>query len=848
MHLIVIRALAMSALVLTVAACGGGGGGDGGGNNPPPPVEDTTAPSVPSGLSIVSVDQTSVDLSWNASTDSGGSGLRDYTIYRNNVAVSSVATTVFSDTGLTPDTTYNYSVAASDNASNQSARSAEIQVTTLPTSSFISGLDARPSNTTCLAPARDAGSSDIVVSRLFPSLAFASPVGAVQAPGDDDRWFVVERAGRIRTFTASNPSSATTFLDLTSVVTTAGDEEAGLLGLAFHPNYASNGRLYVFYSGPPDSGYRIQSRISEFTSADRLTVDGATERVLIRANKAESNHNGGQLAFGPDGLLYGSLGDGGGADDPHSNGQSTLTLFGKIIRIDIDGGTPYAIPSSNPYSGNALCSLVASGFGSSDTTRSPTPCPEIYAYGLRNPWRFSLDRGSASPDLWTGDVGQGAYEEINHIPTGGGNYGWDVKEGPDCHEPSTGCSTVGMIDPVVAAPRSSGLASIIGGFVYRGSAIPALAGRYLFTDFFTRAIYLYDAAAVNGYTTLLANSGVMASSFAQDNAGELYLVAYDTGGIYRISPAGAGGGSTIPDNLSQTGCVNPSNPSEPASGMIPYAPGAPFWSDGVIKERWMALPNGSTLAIQGDGDWSFPLGSVLMKNFRLGGQLIETRLFMLHPDGEWAGYTYQWNAAQTEATRITGGAVVTYGTQDWIYPSEAQCLQCHTSAAGRSLGLENAQQNTDFLYSATGRTANQVGTLHHIAVLPANTPEPSTLPSLADPYDSSSGTVVDRARAYLHTNCAICHRPNGGTGVSLDLRFGVTVGATNTCNVDPANGDLGIPGAKRIVPGNAALSLIYLRMNRRGANQMPPIGSTVIDDQGALLLEQWIQQMDAACN
>jgi len=811
-----------------------------------PPL-DTLAPTTPTGVSATATSSTSITVSWNASTDSGGSGLSHYAVYRDGVLVATPAATSYLNTSLTPDTTYSYEISAVDNANNESTRSVAAQATTQPATVTQYGLDARPSNATCLAPPRSVGSSSLAINRVFPALSFASPVSAVQAPGDSSRWFVVERAGRVRVFDTSNPTAASTFLDLTSVVTTAGDEEAGLLGLAFHPQFSSNGRFFVFYSGPPDSGYRIQSRIAEFTSADRLTASLATQRILIRANKAESNHNGGQLAFGPDGYLYASLGDGGGADDPHANGQSTLTLFGKIIRIDVDGALPYAIPPGNPYAGNALCPIVASGFGSSDTTRAPQSCPELYAIGLRNPWRFSLDRGSASPDLWVGDVGQGAYEEINRIQSGGGNYGWDVKEGPGCHEPSTGCSSAGLIDPVAAAPRSSGLASIIGGFMYRGSAIPSLQGRYVFTDFYTRGLYMYDSSAADGYVSVLGNTGVMASSFAQDNSGELYLVAYDTGGLYRIDSA-SGSGSAVATNLSDTGCVNPSDPTAPAAGMIPFAPQAPFWSDGAEKERWMGLPDGTSVSVMPNNDWSFPPGTVLMKNFRLSGQLIETRLLMRHPDGEWAGYTYQWNAGQTAATRVEGGAVVNYGSQDWIYPSEAQCLSCHTNAAGRSLGLEHAQQNGDFLYGETGRIANQIETLKHINVLPASVPDAATLPSLPNPYDALSGTLTERARAYLHTNCAMCHQPNGGTAVNMDLRDTIAMNTTNLCNVDPVNGDLGVTGAKRLVPGNPEQSVLYLRMHRRGAQQMPPLGSNLIDDQGAALLEQWILQMDANCN
>jgi uncharacterized repeat protein (TIGR03806 family) len=809
-----------------------------------PTPSDTTAPSVPGGLTTTATQPTAVVLSWNATTDTGGSGMRDYRIYRDNALLTTVTGTSHTDTTVVASTTYAYQVSARDNALNESARTSASNVTTPAAAN--PGLDTRPSNTTCIAPARTVSSATISITTAF-NLGFTSPVAAVQAPGDSSRWFIVERGGRIMTFNVSNPSP-TVFLDISSAIRTAGEEEAGLLGLAFHPSFASNGKLYVFYSGEPDSGYRIQSRIAEFTSANGTTVNSNTERILIRANKAESNHNGGQLAFGPDGFLYASLGDGGAGDDPLGNGQSVLTLFGKIIRINIDataGSTPYAIPASNPYAQNATCPIVASGFGAGDTSRAPAACAEIYAYGMRNPWRFSLDRGSPSPDLWVGDVGQGAYEEINRVQLGG-NYGWDTREGPSCHEPSSGCSTAGMIDPIAAAPRSSGLASIIGGFVYRGSAIPSLVGRYLFTDFFTSGIYAYDSAAANGYTTLLNNSGVTASAFAEANDGELYLVNYATGALHRIEPGSGSGSSPVPADLSQTGCVA-ANPTQPASGLVPFAPNAPFWSDHANKERWMGLPNGTTVSVGADGDWSYPTGTVLMKNFRLQGQLIETRLLMRHPDGEWAGYTYQWNSAQTAATRVIGGAVVPVGTpsQDWIYPSEAQCLQCHTAAAGRSLGPETAQLNSAIVYPETGRTANQISTLEHVGILPSSMPDASTLPVLPDPHGAAP--LAERARAYLHTNCSFCHRPGGGVPGAMDLRYTTNMSATNTCNVTPTSGDLGVSGARLITPANPGASVLHLRMARRGANQMPPVGSNIVDSAGVALIEQWILQMNGTC-
>jgi uncharacterized repeat protein (TIGR03806 family) len=307
-------------------------------------------------------------------------------------------------------------------------------------------------------------------------------------------------------------------------------------------------------------------------------------------------------------------------------------------------------------------------------------------------------------------------------------------------------------------------------------------------------------------------------------------------------------GSALPNPikslLSQTGCVSASNPAQPAAGLIPYTPVAGFWSDGANKTRWMAIPDNTRITVEADGDWTFPPGTVLMKHFTLNGSLIETRLFMRHTDtGNWGGYTYRWNAEHTDAALVSGGLTETIGAQDWTYPSEAQCLQCHTSGAGGSLGLETRQLNSSITYPATGRSGNQLTTLQEIGMF-ANAL--TVQPAYPDPADTTQATDA-RARAYLHTNCAQCHRPGGGTAVNLDLRFATAIASTNACNVAPSSGDLGVGGSLIIAPGDASRSVLYLRMNRRDANQMPPLASHVVDTQGAALLQQWIGGMGAGC-
>jgi uncharacterized repeat protein (TIGR03806 family) len=608
--------------------------------------------------------------------------------------------------------------------------------------------------------------------------------------------------------------------------------------MAFHPDWPTNPRAYLFYTGT-HSTLGLVDRVSEFRSTDGgNTLSMGTELELLNVDDPAGNHNGGHIAFGPDEMLYIGIGDGGNSNDNFGsigNGQNLRTLLGKMLRIDVSAAsvaTPYTIPSSNPFAANPRCT---GGTGTAS-------CPEIYAYGFRNPWRWSFDRGSGQ--LWLNDVGQGALEEVDLV-TLGGNYGWRCFEGTDPFNSNCGTNP-NPIPPVAQYGRSAGF-STTGGYVYRGSAIPALNGRYVFADFGSGNLW-HIARNTTPTLTVTAGSalptGLQVASFAEDVDGELYLV--HLGGTLHRLVEGMGAGRQIPAQLSQTGCVMASNPAQPASGLIPYAPNAAFFSDGASKTRWLALPGGERITVGADNDFDFPNGSVLMKNFTLGSTLVETRLFMRHNDGAWAGYTYEWNAAGTEATRIVGGKTVQVAGQTWQFPSESQCLQCHTAAAGRTLGLEIGQLNGDFGYP-TGRTANQLTTLNAIDTLtPALTQTPAQLPVIPDPFGTAA--LGSRARAYLHTNCANCHQPGGAAQSTMDLRFTTSLANTNACDVVPTLGDFGISNnARLIAPGSAARSVVVARVNTVAAGAMPPLTRHQIDTQGVQLLTQWIDGL-GNCN
>ncbi len=684
-----------------------------------------------------------------------------------------------------------------------------------------SGLDARPANPTCVAPAPPPSNTGVTVQRVFPNLSFTQPIFMLQAPNDNTRWFVVEQAGRVRVF-PNNPNATandvTTFVDITNRVTSGG--EMGLLGMAFHPSFAQNGEVFLSYTSAINGPRR--SVISRFKlQAGTQLLDPNSEQILLTVEQPFTNHNGGGIAFGPDGYLYIGFGDGGSGDDPLNAGQDLNTLLGKFLRIDVNNtspGKPYAIPPDNPF---------AQGGG----------LPEIYAWGFRNPWRWSFD--PASGELWVGDVGQGAREEIDRVVRGG-NYGWKIREGFICRPPTTNCPTAGLIDPVVDYGRGDGV-SVTGGYVYRGTAIPSLVGRFVYGDYSSGRIWAvaFDAQTGRHVPQPLASSGLNISSFGQGVDGEVYVVHHG-GTLHRLAPQGTPTPSTFPDRLSATGCVDAADPKRPAQGLIPYDVNAALWSDGAAKERHFAIPDGTKIRIGADGDFDFPNGTVLMKTFFIGNKRVETRLLMRHMDGTWAGYSYEWNDAETDATLLPAGKAKAVGNQTWYFPSRAECMVCHTAAAGRTLGLELAQLDRDLRYP-TGRTRNQLVTLDAIGMFETALPPRPT--PLADP--AGSAPVTDRARAYLHANCSGCHRPNGTGRGNIDFRHSTPLQQMGVCNVAPSHGDLGVANARLVAPGQPAQSIVSVRPKRLDAYRMPPLASRMVDPAGTALIDAWISSLNA---
>ncbi|MGE0601267.1 MAG: sorbosone dehydrogenase family protein [Dehalococcoidia bacterium] len=367
-----------------------------------------------------------------------------------------------------------------------------------------------PGSTSSASPT--AGAAGYAVQKVADG--YKRPTFVTNAGDGSGRLFVLEKQGVISVIDKDGKKQPEPFLDITSLVLSNGNEQ-GLLGLAFHPGFATNGRFFVDYTAK-----NADNTVAEFHVATAGgPADSKPVKTLFAIKDIFPNHNGGMLAFGPDGYLYISTGDGGSSGDPNGNGQNLEAYLGKILRVDVDSGDPYGIPPTNPFAKIA-------------GARS-----EIWAYGLRNPWRFSFD--SQTGDLWIGDVGQNKYEEIDFqlaADKGGANYGWNIMEGLHCYKPATGCDQTGLVKPIFEYDHGSGC-SVTGGYVYRGKAVGFLSGKYLFTDYCGSTLWATTRSASGEFAT--AELGKLpdgVTSFGVDEAGELYFVTDSEGGVYRFVP------------------------------------------------------------------------------------------------------------------------------------------------------------------------------------------------------------------------------------------------------------------------------------------------------------------------
>jgi glucose/arabinose dehydrogenase len=371
-----------------------------------------------------------------------------------------------------------------------------------PTATRVAGTEQAPTPELS-APPRENG---YALEPAVPSATYPQMLGLAVVPGSDDQAILITQTGELRQVSLTSREDPLFFGDVSQLLISDPGREEGLLGIVFSPEYESDSSLYLYYS----AGEPRRLVLSRFLVANG-TLDMQSEQVLLEIDDPFANHNGGQLAFGPDGMLYLGPGDGGSANDPLENGQDLSDLLGSILRIDVSGGAAsYEIPPDNPF------------------VDTPGALPEIYAYGLRNPWRFSFDRETG--DLWLGDVGQDRFEEVNRIEAGG-NYGWSIMEGFECFQ-AQDCDRIGLIPPRATYGRDGGC-SVTGGYVYRGEAMPELQGYYIYADFCTGNTWAVDSESDLSAPILISASGARVSSFTELPDGELLLLTYDQA-IYRL--------------------------------------------------------------------------------------------------------------------------------------------------------------------------------------------------------------------------------------------------------------------------------------------------------------------------
>jgi uncharacterized repeat protein (TIGR03806 family) len=675
------------------------------------------------------------------------------------------------------------------------------------------------------------------VTRAYPQLALDQPI-YIRAEAGTNRMLLVAHSG-----TGSGPSKLYTFDDDQSVTSKKVFLELDRLiyGFTFHPRYEQNGYLFVMNNGPTETENK-QNRISRFTvdrDAPHNIVPGS-ELVILEWDS--NGHNGGDLVFGPDGFLYCPTGDGTSDSDTLVTGQGLNDLLAVLIRIDVDhpdGDQPYSVPPDNPF------------------VDVPGARPEIWAYGFRNPWRIDYDH--KLNQLWIAQNGKDLWEQV-FLVRRGDNYGWSAYEGSHPFYPERPLGPQQHVLPT-AEHHHSEARSLTGGIVYWGPGKPELHGTYLYADYSTGKIWgiRHDGSRV-AFHRELSDTTLQIAGFGEDHAGELLIVDHGSG-LYRLEPTPPQvEPAAFPRRLSETGLFAEVKSHQFRPGVMPYSVNAPLWSDGAHKERWLAIPGDGQIGYKRTRGWEFPDGTVLVKSFALEREAgkpeprrwIETRL-LTRQQGEWVGYSYLWNDEQTDAELVgKAGRDVEYTIYDpaaaggvrrqaWHYPSRAECMVCHSRAANFVLGLTEHQMNREHDYGGT--RMNQLELLERLGMLKEELPErPAALDRLCDPSDATAELDL-RARSYLHANCSICHVEAGGGNAAMNLEINAEPDEVRMIDARPVHTTFSIADARIVAPGDPDRSLLLYRMARRGHGQMPPLASSLVDQDAVALLRAWIAQM-----
>ena len=752
-----------------------------------------------------------------------------------------------------------------------------------PIGKFLNG------NLPTITPIADNSNAQYRAVNAFPNLTFTDPLVILSHP-NQNTLVVSSWDGMIHSFDNNpNTSQKQVFADLRDRVFKA--RGGGLLGMAFHPNFgSSNSYVYIYYAAKGNNGenqplsfapytcvdnarfYNTYMRLSRFEVNPDFTLNKNSELRMINFRLYNNSHRGGGLVFGDDGFLYLTIGD---QSRSLTSQDITNNFEGGLIRIDVNQDGSKSHPPRRKLGVNTGESDEYSGVGYYIPNDNPFQSTsgglfeEFYAVGLRAPHRMTKDRQTGS--MWLGDVGNVSREEIDQVVKGA-NYGWPLYEGnqqgvnTDCGANNISLNIGNYTPPILDFTRGQAK-SITGGYVYRGNAFPELNGMYICADYNNNSMYAVSLPQ-GGATASFRSIGNFApgnlATFGEDLNGELLMgkVLNDDKKnhnvpLYKLERIPSGGSSSnAPQKLSQTGAFANLANLEPAQGVIPYDMIESFWSDGAEKKRWIAIPNDGShnsaaeqIQFSENEAWQLPAGSVVIKHFEFGGRKLETRFEVHGDDGVYYYLTYKWDNSGTDATLLEGALDETYniGGQNikWHYPSRQECLSCHLPSVGGVIGLKTRYLNKTVTYPKTGMTANQLVALSQMDILNQNisTQNANNYLKIAAVNDGSA-SLEHRARSYLDLNCSYCHNPQGSSG-QAGFNALLTVPLGNQGLVDGnIFDDLGISGARMIVPGDHNKSILYHRMAQVGtAKAMPPLAKNEVDNVGVELIKNWINSM-----
>lgn len=729
-----------------------------------------------------------------------------------------------------------------------------------------------PANAPRLEPPRVAN-TDLVINELpvntpvekeltalFPGAEWNNATAFSSFTDGSGRVAIADRTAGIYQVPATIGSAEELILDLSGQVCTTTGEQ-GVLGVAVAPDYAVSGAIYVFYTPNTSCGGDGPSRVSRFVAPEPTSgfVDPLSEVVLLEWTSPTGTNLGGDLAFGPDGMLYIAIGDGGDADGG-TRAQDTTTLHGTLLRIDVtgtpDAGLAYRIPPDNPFF---------------EEGPNPATRKEIFAYGLRSPRNITFDPTS-NINVWLADAGELLYDEINVI-LGGENLGRGRMEGRECF-PGGGfnCAQMGLTLPIMQIPLSGGPSVIGDGVIYTGIRHPELFGSYVYTIPAAGELRTVRNNGFGGVSSSFllasASSGGTLGPVGMNAEEELLLIENtDAGRLREVTrKAGTAAPDTFPRKLTQLPALwlAGKGRGHEVPGVLFYRPSAQLWTDNTHKDRYIAVPGLEKVGWREFDGWDYPDNTVIVKNFIMPlddrdeeGSLkrLETRI-LYFKNSQWFGYSYQWNEDETDAyllsTRVTRNITVTQMdgsplTFPYLWPSSTDCRSCHNATSSFTLGISTSALNFEITYPGTGVTANQLETLNTLSLFNEPLPRPVAELSRMPDYHDTSLLPRDRAKAYLHANCQHCHRPGGVLpgAEQMDLRWQTVVNDMKIINAEPGRASGLFPaGSKLLVPGDEHLSLIYLRPNAlEPAKRMPPVATSRIDEEGVAIIRDWIQQL-----